>query len=615
MLFGKRKKNKNASLDTEETLAKSKDTLEEKKDKKESLQETLTGEEATLSPDKDNNQSVENITDHEHAEKTPVEGINPIKGKEKELAAKAQDPSLKQGYTTEDDILAVLAQQLGMPYVDLTEIEPDPELIALVPTTVARSYKVLPLYYEDGNIVVAMVDPTNITTLDTMSLMLNATVKGAIAKEDEILELIDQYFGDEGETVDDMLEALQQKDFDFTVSEEDFGDMERIANEAPIIKLVNLLLLQAIKDRASDLHIEPYQTSFRIRYRVDGTLHETVPPPRHLQLAIISRIKVMANMNIAERRLPQDGRIKLTMADKEIDLRVSAIPTVNGESIVMRILDKSMMMIGLEQIGLANDVQEIFEKIIHKPNGIVLVTGPTGSGKTTTLYAVLVKIFSPMLKMITTEEPVEYQMEGIVQVNINERIGLTFASCLRAILRQDPDIIMVGEIRDLETAQISIEAALTGHLVFSTIHTNDAPSTVTRLIDMNVEPFLVTSTIEAVLAQRLVRTVCSACREPYKPNQDLLEEVGVSPEEAEQITFYHGKGCVDCNYTGYRGRIGLFELLVPTEPIKEMILARASSAAIREQARKEGMRTLRDDGWEKVINGITTVEELLRETL
>jgi type II secretion system protein E len=475
-------------------------------------------------------------------------------------------------------------------------------------------YKILPLEEENGRLLVAMADPLNVKTLDDLSLLLSREIHGAIASEEDIMGAIEEYYGMSEESIDGMLEELQTQEINLEFDEDNFDDLERIANEAPIIKLVNLLLLQAIKDRASDLHVEPFQRSFRVRYRVDGTLHETSPVPKHLQAAIISRLKVMANMNIAERRVPQDGRIKLSMSDREIDLRVSTLPTINGESIVMRILDKTMMLMGLEQIGLSAEDEERFAKLIQKPNGILIVTGPTGCGKTTTLYAALSKIYSPTLKIITTENPVEYQLDGVVQVNINEGVGLTFARCLRSILRQDPDIIMVGEIRDQETAQIAIEAALTGHLVLATLHTNDAPSTVTRLVDMDIEPFLVTSTIEGVLAQRLVRTICTGCREPYDPPVELLEDMGIPLEDLSDITFYHGRGCPECGYTGYRGRIGIFELFVANDEIRQMVISREPSMVIAEAARRAGMSTLREDGWDKVIKGITTVEEVVSET-
>jgi type IV pilus assembly protein PilB len=515
---------------------------------------------------------------------------------------------------SEEEMLRMLAEQVGMPYVRIDDYEIDRELLDLVPMPVAQMYKVLPLQQENGRLLVAMADPLNVKTLDDLALLLSREVHGAIASEDDIMSAIDEYYGVSEESIDGMLEQLQSQEIDLDIDEDNFDDLERIANEAPIIKLVNLLLLQAIKDRASDLHVEPYQRSFRIRYRVDGTLHETIPPPKHLQLAIISRLKVMANMNIAERRVPQDGRIKLSMSDREIDLRVSSLPTVNGESVVMRILDKTMMLMGLEQIGLSADDEEKFSKLIRKPNGIIVVTGPTGCGKTTTLYAALSKIYSTTFKIITVENPVEYQLDGVVQVNINENVGLSFARCLRSILRQDPDIIMVGEIRDQETAQIAIEAALTGHLVLATLHTNDAPSTITRLVDMDIEPFLVTSTIEGVLAQRLVRTICTGCREPYNPPLEQLEDLGISPDQLSDVTFYHGRGCADCGYTGYRGRIGIFELFVPTETVRQMIIGREPSMTIAAQARRDGMRSLREDGWDKVLKGITTIEEIVSET-
>ncbi|HQH74135.1 MAG TPA: ATPase, T2SS/T4P/T4SS family, partial [bacterium] len=407
--------------------------------------------------------------------------------------------------------------------------------------------------------------------LDDLRIWLDHEVKGVVATEEEINSAIEEFYGTGGESVDDVLQELDSQEFQIDFKDESFGNLEKIVHEAPIIKLVNLILLQAIKDRASDLHVEPFERSLRIRYRVDGILHETVPPPPHLANAIISRLKVMAGLNIAERRLPQDGRVKLSMADRNVELRVSSLPTVNGESVVMRILDSQMMEVGLENIGMLPDTLEIFDKIIKRPNGIVLVTGPTGCGKTTTMYASLRRIFSPMLKMITTENPVEYHMDGVVQVNINHAVGLTFARCLRAILRQDPDIIMVGEIRDLETAQMAIESSLTGHMVLSTMHTNDAPSTLTRLIDMEVEPFLITSAVVGVVAQRLIRVICLDCKEPYKPEPAIIQELGYNPKDVENITFFHGRGCSECNYTGFKGRSGIFELLILSDAAKELV--------------------------------------------
>ncbi len=521
-----------------------------------------------------------------------------------------------ESLATEEDMLRVLAEQTGMPYVRLTEYDITGELLSIIPADVARMYRVLPIQLEDNIVTVAMVDPLNIRTLDDLELLVGHPVRGAIANENDILDAIDEYYGDQEADIDQIIDELATESVEFNFEDEDdFGNLEKIASQAPIIRLVNLILLQAIRDRASDLHIEPFQKTFRIRYRVDGTLHETLPPPKHLQLPVVARFKIMADMNIAERRLPQDGRIKLSMGEREIDLRVSTLPTINGESIVMRILDKSLMMLGLEQIGMLPNTLSDFKRVITKPNGIVLVTGPTGSGKTTTLYAALREVFSPMVKMITVEEPVEYQLEGIVQVNVNPKVDLTFAKCLRAILRQDPDTIMIGEIRDIETASISMEAALTGHLVFSTLHTNDAPGAVTRLIDMEVEPFLVTSTVESVLAQRLVRTICSVCSEVYDPPEEMLYSMGVDPAAVQNVEFRRGHGCPDCNFIGYKGRIGIFEHLLMTSEIRELVLARAPTSDIRRKAREEGMRTLREDGWEKVIQGVTTIDEIIRETL
>lgn len=630
MLFGKKKKNNNNGTDQDldrkrsgESSAAVKELPAEFKGVK--SKKGKDGSSATSSAIDTLKEQGDRVAETKKSERIALDleeaGLvkkpsGPVGPEEEAAQTIEEEVPVKEGYTSEDEMLQVLSEQVGMPFVRVDDYEIDQELLDSIPSQVSQMYKVFPLERrEDGSLLVAVVDPLNVHILDDLSLLLGTKVSGAIANEGDILDLIEEFYGQSDETVDKMLETLQEEDVaTLEIDEDNFDDLERLANEAPIIKLVNLILLQAIKDRASDLHVEPYQNSFRIRYRVDGTLHETVPPPKHLQLAIISRLKVMANMNIAERRLPQDGRIKLSMSDREIDLRVSALPTVNGESIVMRILDKTMMMIGLEQIGLMPEDQESFERIIRKPHGIVLVTGPTGSGKTTTLYSALMKIFSPMLKMITTEDPVEYQLDGVVQVNINERVGLTFASCLRSILRQDPDIIMVGEIRDLPTAQIAIEAALTGHLVLSTLHTNDAPGAVTRLIDMDVEPFLVTSTVESVLAQRLVRTICTGCKETYTPEVELLQDLNIDPEDAKNVTFHRGKGCVDCNYTGYRGRIGIFEHLVMNDTLKEMVLNREPTSVIRNEARRHGMKTMREDGWEKVIRGITTVEEIVRET-
>jgi type IV pilus assembly protein PilB len=387
-----------------------------------------------------------------------------------------------------------------------------------------------------------------------------------------------------------------------------------LANQAPIVRFVNLILYQAIQDRASDIHFEPFEDEFKIRYRVDGALYEMAPPPKHLALPVISRIKVLSNLNIAERRLPQDGRIQIHLAGRQVDLRVSTLPTQFGESVVLRVLDRTVVNLELESLGMPADIIEPLNELIHLPNGIVIVTGPTGSGKTTTLYSCLKRINTVDVKLLTAEDPVEYDVEGIMQVPVNEAIGMTFGRALRAFLRQDPDTIMVGEMRDLETAQISIQASLTGHLVFTTLHTNDAPGAVTRMIDMGVEPFLISSTLEAVLAQRLVRTICKKCRVAYEPTDAVVSEIGLTKEDVLGRPFYYGKGCSECNETGYKGRKGLFELLTISEPIRELINMRAPSGVIRGKALELGMRTLREDGVRSILNGETTVEEVVKYT-
>jgi type II secretion system protein E len=518
-------------------------------------------------------------------------------------------------YSTEEEELMKLAEKLGMPFLRMKDYDPEPSIINSFPPQVAHSYRVFPLSRdEEGILLVAMAQPENIRVIDDLEQVLAEPVKGAIAKPDDVNKLIDDYFGHVDSSIESILEGISQESVDFAVREDDIGNLEKVVNQPPIIRLVNLILLQAVKDRASDLHLEPFQETFRIRYRVDGALHETKTPPVALQSAIISRIKVMSNMDISENRLPQDGRIRLNISNRDVDLRVSTLPTVGGESIVLRILDQQNAMVGLEQSGMTPENMAIFEKIIKRPNGILLVTGPTGSGKTTTLYGALQRIYNPELKVITVENPVEYEFRGVVQVNINEEVGLTFAACLRSILRQDPDVIMVGEIRDSETAKIAIEASLTGHLVLSTLHTNDAPSAVTRLVDMGVEPFLITSSVEAVVAQRLVRKICTRCKQPYTATDEDLYDLGVSPEDVEGVTFFKGIGCEDCGFSGHKGRLGIFEVFVLSDAVRDMILARAPSSVIFQQARDEGMLTLREDGWKKIVAGLTTIDEVVRET-
>jgi type II secretion system protein E len=518
------------------------------------------------------------------------------------------------GYSSEEEALVELAARMGMEYIRMKDYEIDPNIVAAFPAQAAHYYCVFPIRWEEGVLVVAMGDPTNIRALDDLEQLLGHHIRGAVARELDVLDLIEEYYGQVDTSIEKILESINQDDINFEVREDDIGNLEKLANQPPIIKLVNLILLQAVKDRASDLHLEPFQNSFRIRYRVDGALHETKPPPRQLWSAIVSRMKVISNMDISECRVPQDGRIKVNISGREVDMRVSSLPTVGGESIVLRILDRQNAMVGLEQSGLTPENLTIIEKIIKRPNGILLVTGPTGSGKTTTLYGALQRIYTPELKIITVENPVEYEFKGVVQVNINTEVGLTFASCLRAILRQDPDVIMVGEIRDTETAQIAIEASLTGHLVLSTLHTNDAPSAVTRLTDMGVEPFLITSSVEAVVAQRLVRTICNRCKQKHIPTEEEFYDLGVSREDVQGVTFYKGMGCDECSFSGYKGRLGIFEVFVLSPTVREMVLARAPSSVIFQQAREEGMLSMREDGWKKIVLGLTTIEEVVRET-
>ena len=522
---------------------------------------------------------------------------------------------IKSNYTTEEKILDALGKQFGMEAISLAKYKIDESLLGTISPPFAHLYKIIPIEKKGEVLTVALADPLNVHALDDLRLIVDGQVKPVIAPEEEVMKAIEKHYGVGEETVEQMIESMSEgAELREEVPEEDIADLRRMASEAPIIKLVNLILMQAIKDRASDIHIEPFENALKVRYRVDGVLHELAPPPKHLQAAIISRLKIMADLNIAERRLPQDGRIKLVMGGREIDLRVSCLPTIFGESVVMRVLDKSAIMVELEQLGFAKEIEGQIKELIHRPNGIVLVTGPTGCGKTTTLYAALARINRPELKIITLEDPVEYQLHGIIQEPINSKIGLTFTRGLRHILRQDPDVILVGEIRDLETAQLAVQASLTGHLVFSTLHTNDAPGAITRLIDMGVEPFLMTSTIEAILAQRLVRTICKKCKEPYTPDPRVVRDIGLSAKEIKGVKFYMGKGCPECNHTGYHGRSAIAELLLMTDPLRELILKRSSTFKITAQARKAGMGSLFEDGWKKIIAGETTIEELARAT-
>jgi len=545
--------------------------------------------------------------------------------------AKVQGGALGQvlvqlGYANEDEIIHALAEQAGMEVIDLDGLDDIPgELLDRVSPSLAKMYRVVPLQFEDDTLTVAMADPTNVSILDDLRVMLrdsdNFNVVGAVSSEAAIENAIDRFYGDRRESVEELLAEAESTIPDFKLEHTeasksyDLEKLQELAMSAPVIKLLNLILLQAIGSKSSDIHFEPFEQEFKVRYRVDGVLYEMIPPPRHLALAVISRIKVMSDLNISETRLPQDGRIELMIGGNPIDLRVSTLPTLFGESVVMRVLDRSVVALDVERIGLRADELDALKRLVERPHGIVLVTGPTGSGKTTTLYSMLNYINDVGLKIITTEDPVEYDLPGIVQVQIHEAIGVTFASCLRAILRQDPDKILVGEIRDEATAQIAIHASLTGHLVLSTLHTNDAPSAVTRMIDIPVEPFLLCATLEAIVAQRLVRTTCVKCKREYEPTPDMLEQLHLAPEDIAGRTFHYGAGCTDCHNTGYRGRTALFEIMMITDRMRELIMGRSSTQAMRDLARQEGMRTLREAGLLKIYDGETTIEEVVRETL
>ncbi|MEX1041204.1 MAG: ATPase, T2SS/T4P/T4SS family [Pirellulaceae bacterium] len=525
---------------------------------------------------------------------------------------------------TDDQLAQALAEQLHMQVISLDDITIPPTVLALVTEPMAQLYRVIPVSYdEDANrLVVASCEPQNISTQDELRTFLGYTIRMVVATERDVQKALDRFYSEDTESFEGLVRDLGD-DAELAKAVEaltgggpvDIADVQELADSAPVRKLLNMVLLMAIKDHASDIHFEPFEDEFRIRVKSDGVLFEMVPPPRHLAFAITTRIKVMANLDIAERRMPQDGRIELTVGGHPVDLRVSVLPTMFGESVVMRLLDRSVVSLNIEKVGMDDDVLNNFREVMHKPNGIVLVTGPTGSGKTTTLYSALSELNTISEKLITTEDPVEYDIEGIIQIPIDSDIGNTFANCLRAILRQDPDIILVGEIRDLETAEIAIQASLTGHLVFSTLHTNDAPATVTRLRDMGIPTFMITATVEAILAQRLVRRICSQCREEFKPDDDAIFSLKLTEEELTNRKFFKGKGCDVCNNTGYKGRVGLFELMIMNDNLRDMIMQNCSSDELREEARKYGMTSLRDHGLFMMSEGLTTVDEVLRETV
>jgi type IV pilus assembly protein PilB len=522
--------------------------------------------------------------------------------------------------------LQVMAEHLGTEVVSLADWTPDEATLKSIPAATAKTYGALPYGLHGTTLQVALVDPLNPATLDELGFTVSFEIVPVVADPRAVQQAVDKHYGggtggSAGEASEMMAELLRELGEDTEMEQEAVAaaaghaiDLNELANEVPIIKFVSLVLTQAIQDRASDIHFEPFEDEFKIRYRVDGALYEMAPPPKHLALPVASRLKVMSNLDISERRLPQDGRISLTLAGRQVDLRVSTLPTQFGESVVLRVLDREATKLDLEVLGLPKYVFEYITEAIEQPNGIVIVTGPTGSGKTTTLYSCLRRVNTLDAKLLTAEDPVEYDIEGIMQVAINEAVGMTFGKALRSFLRQDPDIIMVGEMRDLETSQIAIQASLTGHLVLTTLHTNDAPGAVTRLVDMGVEPFLVASTLQCVLAQRLVRTICKGCRTSFEPTEMQLSLLNLSPHDLGDKMFYYGRGCGNCNETGYRGRKGIFELLMVNETIRQLIIERAPTVVIRQKAIELGMVALREDGLRGIFDGTTTIEEVLKYT-
>jgi len=525
------------------------------------------------------------------------------------------------GYINEDDVMAALAGQAGMRMVNLDKVDVEDAAIAAIPPETANTYEILPLKFDQASrsLTIAMKSPDNFRAIDDLRLLMGFKIEAVVAPAKQIDEQLAKRYAGESSSMEKVVAELGDSDTLAALAGRgesiDLDELTQAAEDNKVVRLVNLVLLQAIKDKASDIHFEPFESEFKMRYRIDGILYEMIPPPKHLALPIISRIKVMANLDIAERRLPQDGRIELTVRNSPVDLRVAVLPTMFGESVVMRVLDRANVQLSLDKVGLRDDELEEVRSLIHKPNGIIVVTGPTGCGKTTTLYAALSELNQPSTKILTAEDPVEYDIDGLIQSQVNPDQGLTFARLLRSFLRQDPDIILVGEIRDLETAQIAVQASLTGHLVFSTLHTNDAPSAILRLLDLGVESFLLTATIEAVIAQWLVRRICVKCKEEYIPTQEQLMEIQLTPRDVEGRTFFRGRGCEPCNHTGYRGRLAIFEIMPLTDHLRSLVVERISTNVIRNEARKEGMRSLRETGLLAIFEGQTTLDEVVRETI
>ena len=528
---------------------------------------------------------------------------------------------LELGLIDDFQLQMALAAQRGMEYVSLDGVDIPPDVVEKVPAQMAKTYHIVPIEYnqKQNELIVALDSPDNFRATDDLSTLMGFKVTAKITDRDALESTLTKYYETEDENINELIDEIQGDSFlaEFEGRNQsiDLDELKELSESNPVKKLLNLVLLQAIRDKASDIHFEPFENEYKMRYRIDGVLYEMVPPPKYIAAALSSRIKVMANLDIAERRLPQDGRISLTVQNNPIDLRVSVLPTMFGESVVLRVLDRTQASFDLGALGLFPDDQDIIRKLIRKPNGIIIVTGPTGCGKTTTLYSGLNELNDIGTKIITTEDPIEYDIDGIIQVQMKPSIGLVFARCLRSILRQDPDIILVGEIRDLETAEIAAQSSLTGHIVFTTLHTTDAPSSIARLLDLGIEPFLLTATLEGIISQRMVRKICENCKTAFEPSEAQLMELKLTPEDVKDKQFYYGRGCSKCNGTGYRGRIGIFEIMVFNDEIRDLVMNQASTAVLRAAAQKNGMKLLRENGMKLIYDGITTIDEVVKETI
>ncbi len=544
-----------------------------------------------------------------------AEQLKAAQVQEKQSGQHLRKVLVRMNLIAEEDLVTFLSIKLAIPHIELGNYLIDNSVIDLIPEDLARKHELVPVLKIGNRLTCAMVDPWNIFALDELRLKTKLIIEPAVATETEIRKALDQYYGAKG-TIEDIIKSIDQQKLGGIAGKElDLKELQDAVKEPVVIKLVNLIILKAIREGASDIHLEPESQSLKLRFRVDGILHEEPSPPKYLQSFLLSRVKILANLDIAERRIPQDGRFSIKIENREIDIRVSSVPTIHGENVVLRLLDATNAVLKLTEMGFSQEMFERYQKVVMRPQGILLVTGPTGSGKTTTLYGSLDKINTVEKNIITIEDPVEYRLTGIRQIQVNPKVNLTFANGLRSILRQDPDVIMVGEIRDFDTAEIAIHAAMTGHLVFSTLHTNDAAGAVTRLVDLGVEPFLVASSLSGVLAQRLVRKICADCKEETTPSHEVLKDIGLEPAGKDsKLKFYHGKGCAHCLNSGYKGRIGIFEFLVPDEKIRNLIVSKVPLDELKKAARAGGMANLKDDGIRKISEGLTTIEEVLRVT-